>query len=114
LVDVAEALIDLLWSRGMRGSKLARDWRAELVRSHEMVTMRDLIRALGARMSGEKRLELERIARWLEEASFGAPGALDNCPSPADLKRVCRELLASDVSDGARKPGKASLPGETP
>ncbi|MCR2804486.1 transglutaminase-like domain-containing protein [Paenibacillus soyae] len=116
LADVAEALIALLWSRGMRGSKSSREWREELARSHEIVTMRDLIRALGARMGSDKRQELERIARWLEEASFGAPGALENTPAYDELKRVCSKLLAreSAVRPGKAKARETSVPGETP
>ncbi|MEK3884840.1 transglutaminase-like domain-containing protein [Paenibacillus sp. PL2-23] len=98
LVDVAEALIDLLWSRVPRGSDAAR-----AMMQRDSMTMRELIRSLGASMSAERRAELERIARWVEEARYAAPGELASAPAPAELKLACAKLIAREPREPARQ-----------
>lgn len=113
LIDATEALIALLWRRLGEGAADARAWQAELAASPDVLTTRELIRMMSERMPEEKRAKFALVASWLEEASFGAPGILDNPPTSDELSKACRALLAKRTSRIEKKNAAAQLPGET-
>ncbi|RJX39652.1 transglutaminase family protein [Paenibacillus pinisoli] len=90
LIDAAEATLELLWQKRKSSSKDLE----ELEQVTEAITIRELVRFFSSRMDAELGGELDRLSKWLEAASFGAPGQLSGMPSYEELRGVCMKLSA--------------------
>ncbi|MFF2885635.1 transglutaminase family protein [Paenibacillus sp. NPDC057967] len=108
LIDVAEAVLELLWQKRKSSPK----YREELEQITEAITIRELVRFFSSRMDAELGRELDKLSKWLEAASFGAPGQLADMPSNEELRSVCTKLSAWKDSRHSKKQAAPLLPGD--
>lgn len=108
LIDVAEATLELLWQKRKSSPK----YREELEQITEAITIRELVRFFSSRMDAELGGELERLSKWLEATSFGAPGQLAGMPNYEELRDVCTKLSAWKDTKRNKKQAAPVLSGD--
>ncbi|RJE88659.1 transglutaminase domain-containing protein [Paenibacillus sp. 1011MAR3C5] len=108
LIDVAEAVLELLWQKRKASPK----YKEEQAQMSEAITIRELVRFFSSRMDAELGRELDKLSKWLEAASFGAPGQLAGMPSYEELRTVCTKLSAWKDTRHSKKQAAPLLPGD--